>query len=155
LRFKPDLTRRIINMDKTHHDLSLTGDKGRSCSQTCNKVLTGLSNPQDTSPVPTQRQQPEKRCLPSMFMTQVQKRKTFLESRCIGWLDFQLLVVDMGVLRIAKTVTASLLYNLTVQWRILLTKLCTLYFVYINLILVSGGTLFTGLTVASNKQMPV
>ena len=30
--FKPDGTRRIINMDETHHDLSITGDKGGSRS---------------------------------------------------------------------------------------------------------------------------
>jgi hypothetical protein len=32
VRFKPDVTRRIINMDETHHDLSITGDKGGSRS---------------------------------------------------------------------------------------------------------------------------
>ncbi len=30
LRFLPDTERRIINMDETHHDLSITGDKGGS-----------------------------------------------------------------------------------------------------------------------------
>ena len=30
LTFKADVTRRIINMDETHHDLSITGDKGGS-----------------------------------------------------------------------------------------------------------------------------
>jgi hypothetical protein len=30
--FKQDVTRRIINMDETHHDLSITGDKGGSRS---------------------------------------------------------------------------------------------------------------------------
>jgi hypothetical protein len=32
VRFKKDVTRRIINMGKTHHDLSITGDKGGSLS---------------------------------------------------------------------------------------------------------------------------
>ena len=32
VRFKPDVTRRIVNMDETHHDLSITGDKGGSHS---------------------------------------------------------------------------------------------------------------------------
>ena len=32
LRFLPDTERRIINMDETHHDLSVTDDKGGSCA---------------------------------------------------------------------------------------------------------------------------
>ncbi len=28
VRFKPNVKERIINMDKTHHDLSITGDRG-------------------------------------------------------------------------------------------------------------------------------
>jgi hypothetical protein len=34
VRFKPDVKRRIINMDETHQDLSITGDKGGSRSGT-------------------------------------------------------------------------------------------------------------------------
>ena len=30
VRFKPNVKERIINMDKTHHDLSITGDRGGS-----------------------------------------------------------------------------------------------------------------------------
>ena len=39
VRFKPDVKRRIINMDETHHDLSITGDKGGSRSVTYHNPL--------------------------------------------------------------------------------------------------------------------
>ena len=31
VKFKPNVKHRIINMDKSHHDLLITGDKGGSC----------------------------------------------------------------------------------------------------------------------------
>jgi hypothetical protein len=31
-RFRKDSQRRIINMDETHHNLAITGDRGGSCA---------------------------------------------------------------------------------------------------------------------------
>jgi hypothetical protein len=39
VRFKPNVKRSIINMDETHHNLSITGDKGGSCSVTYHNPL--------------------------------------------------------------------------------------------------------------------
>ena len=118
--FKSDSQQRIINMDETHHNLSITGDKGGSCSVTYHNPLLqrganrGVKSARHVTGM--QQQQLERCFLHSTFLTQAPNQKRSLGSESSGLLGYRLSVAGLDAQHFKRICTASMLFDLADRW---------------------------------------
>jgi hypothetical protein len=122
VRFKPDiLKRRIINMDETHHDSSITGDKGGSRSVTYHNPLLqrganrGVKSARHVTGAYATTAAGE--VLPPFYIFDSSSKSEENFRVRVEWLAaLPIVIVGLDAQRFKRICTASMLFDLADRW---------------------------------------